>query len=609
MNRYIRCSLLLVAILFTTAQAWAESVCPFPQVGTLCTFHGYDYSMIDPVATDVSATCRAISDHLYVFVDNSLWDAGKVSQDAVDTVITAWEDEVPSDDMVGIYTKIAGMLNINPPNLFDHDARLYLVVHEIKDTSLFEVNAYFRPLDYEKDFNDPMPGSNGHDVLFIRGTGLDTDERLSDLTYTYSDLLHYTVDPNEVPWVRGVIGRAMALAMGYTIYRLPISQFAQDPSQSLLGDTNSDRTKLYPGPITLFGIFLSEIYPPAMWVDWTNSVLTGRDGFEAGLALIDPEATFCVALHDFAMRNGLNRGSYTYESYDPPTFAKGHMVAQVGDPLTSPLTLKSYAAAYLEIDVSAVRAQDQLELEISFQDTLGVLANTAKYSTSGSLAMEVDDVTVQSGQSTKVLIDDIGIGFDRVLLIISRCTAAEPILANVKATIVQPPVDGDEDEEFEEETETELDGDLVPIDGDEDDDLDEESASEEEKPDAIVSGSKTCPEINVCYTECETEVCENACVDDGTTEGRQLWSDFLYCISGSFTGGTDCLNLGSAVERERCMSQQCPVQYEACKIPEIDDGVPDDNGGGGCSETGTASAVLLLFALALAWCSRKFPQA
>lgn len=601
MSRHIVLAALVALVLGFAPSAFAASVCPNPLIGTTCTFHAHEFTFVDPGAEDVTATCRAVGQRIYVFVADSQWNDGKVTQDHVDRIVTHWETSVPSDPLNGIYHKIRSILNVEVPNLFDRDDRIYLVIHDIKSTPLNPVTAYFRPIDYQKSGNNPMPGANGHEVLFLHWQSLDSDQRRSDLTYVFTDMLHHVIDPGEVAWARDVIARRMALEMGYTAYLSNIRDFSNNPGQSLLGDVRSDRVVIYPGVTTLFGVYLSERFTIGLWGDWAYSPLSGRDGLEFAMSFSDPGLAFCQVLHDFSLTNGLNRGAYRYQTYNLPRFQREATSAVADGEVTREMILQSFAAVYLDIDLSDLGPDDELELELSFPDAQEIQGSVALFSTQQDGGLNVRELPLQAGQSSRVLFERPAANYNHALIVLSRCAAADPMVVTVTTTATSPPVEDGDGPDGDSEDGDDSDGD-EPQDGDEPSDGDS-GDGDGDGPDSIISGTKSCAEIHACYTACKTDLCRRACVEDGTEEGQQHWDDFLYCIEGKFRGGVNCLDLGSAAERERCMSGQCPIQYEACRIPDVDDGLPADSDGGGCRH-GQPAPLALLLALAF-WGLRR----
>ena len=606
MTLRVFCVLLLMLGFVSSAQA--EPVCKNPTLGRECTFTGYDFSIsLQPVKVDVTASCRGIDNHLYVFVENSIWDSGYITQEQVDVLKQNFDHGTPADDTNGIYQLVQGVFLYQPPDVFDNDDHIYVVIHNIVSTGEDAVRAYFREIDLNTDGHGGMlPETNGHEIIFLDRHDIDSDERLSDLAGALVDMIHWGKDPLEALWVRDVISRWTALHMGYSSFRHAITSFSQNPSQSLLGDTIGDTIKINHGPTTLFGIYLDENMGTTFFEFWLGSLLSGREGFEESLAILNIDGSFCEFFQDWVIRNGLNRGNYSYESYEPPTFTKSFIRQHPGS--ANP-TLSQYAGSYLDIDISAVSPGDTFEITYNIADSIGVRLTAVKLDSTRPAVLDVEELTLLSGQPTKFVFEDMGGEYDRMILVSSRCVAADPLVYTINTEIIPQAIDGDADatEGGEDETDlplsdgdtdgAEMDEDAGPVDGDDTGPLD-----------PIIYGDKSCSEINFCYGACENTPCREACVADGNEEGAGHWKEFNICINGQYPGGVDCLAQSGRAERLDCMQGQCPDLYEVCKIPETVDGETDSDGSG-CTLTslrfGKAQLTLLLIFVSLMVFRRK----
>ena len=66
-----------------------------PNVGDTREFWVWDMSQMPPLDKQISATCRGVSAHGYVFVDDSEWNVS-MTQTMVDAINTAWDVQTPS---------------------------------------------------------------------------------------------------------------------------------------------------------------------------------------------------------------------------------------------------------------------------------------------------------------------------------------------------------------------------------------------------------------------------------------------------------------------------------------------------------------------------------
>jgi len=607
-------ALISIFLLCLGTTVFAADICPTPSEGDQCTFNAHSFEISGaPEVVSITATCRKTHDDVYIFVDDAAWSSNKVTQQEIDNLLLSVTSSTPSSSFSdGILPELETIFNGLPDK--DNDDHIWIVIHDVQPDAK-GITSYYREIDLEYYHDEPVDGSNGHEIIFIDSKDVDQDERLSDLAYQMVDMIHIYTDPNEEGWIRDVIARQFPINLGYTEYKKDISGFALSPSQSLLGDVvSADYTKIYFGATALFGIYLTEQYGPYFFDYWLTSNLTGRLGFtEAMEGVGDTTSTFCSHLHDWAVINGVGRGDYSYQTYDPPSFSNA--IIQTFPQQLTP-ALDSYSASYVSVLTSSIAADEQLQLSIEFPDEDNIQLTVAKYLTTDVNALEVSEQPIMAGQPTIILFDDLHGNYDRVLLTLSRCKSSDPMQYTVKAEIIAPQPDGDTDTAEDGDTE-ETDGDEEPTDGDSDTvttDGDEEPTvdGDESEYEDVVFGTKNCTEVNDCQNNCKTQSCITACLEEGTGEAQQQWGTFYSCMTGDFAGGLNCLDIPTLETRNACIQGQCPDDiYEACKLSENVVITKDDIGGSNCnniSDKYYSSLLLALLALTLFVSRRKNNQ-
>ncbi len=588
--------------LLLSGMAHAQDICPTNPVenATACTFNARDYTL-DPVDVEIHTTCRAVTDHLYVFVQDSIWNDGTVTPVRLAAALDAFESAVPAFPQAGIYAKVTEILGF-PPNQFDNNDHIYLIVQDISTSSINPTSVYIRSEDLEKDFfGDPVEGSNQHETIFLHGEQLESDERLSDLANGLSQLVQWGFDADEDPWVVDTIARQMALHLGYTAYLTPIGDFAHSPDASLRGDDSTGRVRLDHGATALFGVYvverLGELFPYYWAIQGDNDA----GGFEAALAMMGTaDGNFCDYLHDWVIRNKLNRGEYAYDSLDLPIFT-GSYIRQHPGQLSRPVG--AYAGSYVEIHVEDARPGETLEIHYQIPDTTGIRVSVAKTSSTDGSRVELEELRVLAGQPTIYLFDDIDEGFDRILFMSSRCAPGSPLNYQIDTELIPPETDGDEELESGEVEEGEGgDGDFSETEESDGDLTGDGDMDAEEEEEIKIYGSKTCPEINACYSACDTAVCRENCVAQGTPQGQAEWDEYITCITGTNPEGKDCLSYEEAGDRLACMRRNCHEWVEACTEAEEE---PPSKGGGGCRNANGPHPNMLIWLVYLGFLVRR----
>ena len=623
---------LLCVLVLTGSAAHAAPACTQPPaVGTECTFNAYDFSLIEEREIELAATCRAIGEQAYVFVENGLWDAGVVIQDQVDELLRAFEEATPNYPNKGIYKAVVNAF-WSPPDEFDNDPHIYLVIHSIESpdiTDIPPVTAYFREVDLGKDYNDPLPGSNEHEVIFLHEDEVSGDERLSDLTRELVNMLHWVQDKDEEEWVKDAIARQMALELGYTAFEADLAEFAKTSHVPLVGKEVTGRLIIYHGATTLFGVFIREKTSLEFINQWMSDELNGTDGFEKALSLLVASGdNFCTYFHNWVLQNGIDRGDCHYTSIDLPPFQKKFIRVWRAQGGQARPALSEYAGSYVDIKLMDVRPEDTLQVTFEIDETLGISVSAVKLNTENSTDYEIKELLVYAGEATIFAFEDVGRPYDRLLIATSRCTKADLVSYTVSAKLnLGSPLEGDEDAEGGDgpgDGDAASDGDFqADTDGPRPDDDDFQAdgdrggdqggdqggggggpaAGDMDDSGANVFGSRyqSCPELKRCYEACDKPSCEEECYGLATLQAREQFDAYTGCISGDNAESVNCLDMEDKEKRTSCMMKHCKKEVELCTAEEEADD-SGDSGGSGCgcktaSETEVGGLALLALAV------------
>ena len=97
------------------------------QVGNTHTF----WADLNNNTTQVPSTCRGIGTNCYVFVEDAMWNDGKVNQASVDGIINDFDNQTPADNTKGVFETVTGVFG-NPPDV-DNDPRIIILIMDIQD--------------------------------------------------------------------------------------------------------------------------------------------------------------------------------------------------------------------------------------------------------------------------------------------------------------------------------------------------------------------------------------------------------------------------------------------------------------------------------------------
>lgn len=571
MSRFASIAFIVVCLLFgaNRASAAATIPCSNPVMGTSCTFNAYDYTDSTAKEISLSATCRKVSEHLFIFVEDGVLGEGLIGATQLNALVSAFETATPRTTelgKLGIFSALTLSLGALP-NQFDNAPQLYLVLTHIASPVGKPVTAYFRPVDEEKsEFGQPATGSNQHEIIFLEATNVDSDRRLADLTREVVNLIHWGADAKEDEWVRAALAYSAPIWLGYTAYTDEINAFAETPNTPLLGETIAQSTKIDYGAAALFGLYVRDHLPQEFLFNWLADSHQGISGFESALAATGiTNKSFCDYLHGFVVQNGLNRGEYRYSLITLPSI--GHsIIRQHPGALNVPSI--AYGGVYVDIDAKGASAGSRLEVSYQPPQGASVLLTVVRTSSKNSNFFEVKEQSVLSSGPTIMSYDDIAEGPDKISLLTSRCTPGPQQTIAITTQIIAPQIDGDADTaETESEAETSEDGD-TDTDGDSTEADTSERTEAESDEDILIVGEMNCHEVNACVSVCPDTACQANCVAQGTLTAQSEWQDFRTCINGYNPSYDNCMNPSKTTyERENCIHVNCPNQLAACSVP------------------------------------------
>ncbi len=606
---------MLFILLCGTQSAWAETICSnSPSSGTSCDFNAYDYSSISPSEISVSTTCRATSGKSFIFVEDSLWNNGVVQSD-VNALQYIFEGDGKTGD-VGIYGGVSGILGGMPDN-WDHVDQLYIVVQDIQDSPLYPVTGYHRKADLEKDiYNQPSPGSNKHEIVFLHYEDLTGSVRQADLAREMAAICHWRSDQDEDPWVEDSISRSVVWMLGNETDFGSMETYTGNP-QPLFGKEVAGRIELDHGATTLFGVYLLKRVGELFMGDWAIESENGTEGLLAALQFNGIHKTFGQFLHEWGIAMLVNKGEYSFGDFNPPSVSS-YVVNSLPKSLYQ--SIKPLTSQYVRINLGNLSEGDGLRITVTPPVSPEALLSMA-WEKSGSTDLEVQDKQLTPNEENVFELEDIDSDWDWLSLILTRYSDGVDLSWNVNVEILQEidgdidgdaPVDGDDESDGDmEQGEEEPDGDSEAIDGDEFVDGDESVDGDEvtdgdeavdgdqavdgdEEP--LIFGELDCHKVNRCYADCAESACREACIQNGTLEAQDQWIKYVACLQGQNPEKLNCIELVTKAERDDCEYRNCFAFSEACKL--IDEVLPEEDGGdGGCSSTGGAALPLFMLAM------------
>ena len=347
----IRCPLPLVKPLFDAIKeehrgSFAKRPQLRPQLGMTKEFWLWDFSVMPPGFRKVKAKCLALTDHSYIFVEETVI-AQSFAGNTVATIVEALEESCPADENRGILD-IDCQIFGEPPDALDNDPRVYFLYADFAQYGHMAFDGYFNAFDQMPDevaWKNYAQHSNEVEILYLNAkgsTGPASDYMLSVLAHEFQHLIHYRYDQQEESWINEALSEAAMTACGYFTDKAHLAHYCRHTERPLV-----DLEHPSYGAVLLFGTYLLEQYGEEAL---GRLVACPKVGI-AGLEEVFPQQSFTQLFHRWALANGgasffgLRDGIYGYESFPLPAITT--LQPLVGEPLS--VTLKTSALAYLTL--------------------------------------------------------------------------------------------------------------------------------------------------------------------------------------------------------------------------------------------------------------------
>jgi hypothetical protein len=264
----------------------------------------------------VQSTCRAVGINCYIFVEDSLWNSGRVDQSAVNTMQNAFDSRTPADSTKGIYqldTQFFG----TPPDV-DGDPRIIILILDIKDGfsgSGSYVAGYFYSINEVSEAAAQLSGSNRHsnqaEIYYVDGnpTNLKTSSGVTLATATtaheFQHMIQYHYHPNsQLTFVNEGLSEAAMALCGYT-FENPSSYYSNTNLSFLSWGTTSNILQDY-SRAGLFTWYLIEQFGSDVAKKIVQSTSTGVTGYNDALSQMATSKTFDDVLKSFAIANAID---------------------------------------------------------------------------------------------------------------------------------------------------------------------------------------------------------------------------------------------------------------------------------------------------------------
>ncbi len=260
------------------------------------------------------STCRAIGNNCYIFVEDSLWNNGRVDQNAVNKVLEAFETKnaLPNSTK-GIYQTNVEYFG-NPPNV-DNDPRIVILILNIRD-GYTPGGAYTAGYFYSYNQGNAS-NSNKAEVFYLDANPLNlkTDpginSGMSITAHEFQHMIHWNyTPPSSQTFFNEAFSEIASYLNGYALRST--SRYANETNQYLLRWRSDDSVLNDYSRAARYALYLSEQLTPIIFKRYLQNSSRDFDGITNASLSLDPEGNrnFERLLEDWFIANYLNDRNY-----------------------------------------------------------------------------------------------------------------------------------------------------------------------------------------------------------------------------------------------------------------------------------------------------------
>ncbi len=341
---------------------------PEYQVGSTKEFWSWDLSQMPPKDVLVPSTCRAVSEHVYLFVADDQW-GNTVSEEDIPGIMDVLEGHTPEgsiDPDQGIVPNDISVFG-QIPDALDGDPHLFVLLMEIKKYGGNQFDGFFNAYNqYPDEQTMAQYGYHSNEVEMITVNSairpVSSLMTMSIFAHELQHLIHWGLDVDEVAWVNESMSElAMSMNGLYTDVDW-VNDYLSDPSASLF-----ELQHVHYGACQLFGQYLYERFGAKFISALVADENNGVDGFSAPLGSLDTPVSMEELLLDWASANigdgmGLVQPIFSYMLFDLEFIDLDHEVDHYPTEPGLSGSIHQTSAAYLEFD-SPENGDLQLNIE------------------------------------------------------------------------------------------------------------------------------------------------------------------------------------------------------------------------------------------------------
>ncbi|HOI28176.1 MAG TPA: T9SS type A sorting domain-containing protein [Melioribacteraceae bacterium] len=266
------------------------------------------------------ATCRAVGDNCYIFVEDAQWNNGRVDQAAVNKILEAFDSKnaLPNSTK-GIYDTNVEFFG-NPPNV-DLDQRIIILILDVID-GYTEGGAYTAGYFYSYNQGNAS-NSNKAEVFYLDANPLNLktatgnsslETGLSITAHEFQHMIHWESFRGTGTTSQTFINESMSeLASFINGYQLrSTDRFAVEPNQFLFEWRDGNDVLIDYSRAARFSLYLKEQFGDEFFRKYHQNKITDINGINTALMTMSPSSSrrFADIIEDWFVANYLHNVSY-----------------------------------------------------------------------------------------------------------------------------------------------------------------------------------------------------------------------------------------------------------------------------------------------------------
>ena len=311
----------------------------------------WDLGVMPPRDTQICASRRGEGEHAHVWVQDEEWGL-RVDETGVAEILRRWDDETPAESVdpgQGIFEILTGIFG-PPPDVFDGDPKIHILLYGMEPFGGTEFDGYFRATD--------MTGSstsNRREMIHINtrtGRFIRSPYMIGVMAHEFHHMLQWGLDADEETWLSESFSELAMILTGYLTDLPAASSWSRNPRDPVIVDGVGNPVNY--GAVFLFGAYLYDRLSAAGVAELVADEADGAASVEAAVQRVEAGATFVDFFAEFATAvyvddEGVGDGRYGFLLVDParPTPAAVGTLPATGS-VTVPAGGVSYARVLLD---------------------------------------------------------------------------------------------------------------------------------------------------------------------------------------------------------------------------------------------------------------------